>query len=171
VFVHYQNIKSQPLRIKILSPQNEAEREQVSLILDHPEVGLFLIMEGGDELADALAQIEKLTGKYPNSILSSYLQYALAKNYSVPARNFVSKKPRDSNPTKAIDILQSIKNKDISLFYRNKVFKTLSFCLDKVGRKEEARKVTQEFREILEKKKKFQKYFIKQGKEELKKLH
>ena len=89
----------------------------------------------------------------------------------MPARNFVSKKPRDANPTKAIDILQSIKNKDISLFYRNKVFKTLSFCLDKVGRKEEALKVTQEFREILEKKKKFQKYFIKQGKEELKRPH
>lgn len=160
VAVHYQDTKSPLLTIKILEPRNEAEKEQVKHILDHSEVGLFMMLEGGDELSDAMAQIESLNANYPDALLTAYVRYALAKNYSVPARNFVSKKPRDANLPKSIEILESLKSKEIQLYYRSKVFNTLSSNLEKVGRKEDAQNVQREFRKILETKENMQQFFI-----------
>jgi hypothetical protein len=170
IVVHYQNIESPPFKVKVLEPRDEAEKEQASLILDHLEVGLFLMLEGGDELIDALARINTLIEKYPNSLLTSYVQYAVAKNHSVPARNFVSKKPREADLPRAIEILQSIKDKEIQLYYQGKVFTTLSTCLDKTGRKEEAKTVLQEFQKKLEEKKNLRQYFIDQIEADLQKL-
>jgi hypothetical protein len=159
VAVHYQDTKSLHLKIKILEPGNEAEKDQANHILDHSEVGLFMMLEGGDELSDAMAQIESLNANYPDALLTAYVRYALAKNYSVPARNFVSKKPRDANLPKSIEILESLKSKEIQLYYRNKVFNTLSSNLEMVGRKEDAQNVKGEFRKIMETKENMQPFF------------
>ena len=95
VLVRYKDMQSNLLKITVRTPRNDAEQSQAALILDHPEVGLFLMLEGGDELKDAIQQIETMKREYPNSLLTAYLKYAEAKNYSVPARNFVTKKPRE----------------------------------------------------------------------------
>lgn len=170
IFVRYKNNQSNKLSIKILSPRNDSEREQAKLILDHPEVGLFLMLEGGDELSDAIKQIETMKRKYPNSQLTDYLRYAEAKNYSVPARNFVTKKPRDADLPRAIEILEEIKEKEIQMFYRSKVFKTLSTNLSKTGKQTEARKVLEDFQLILNKHKNLKPYFIDEIQQELNKL-
>jgi len=162
VVVRYDEADSPPLMLSILEPRDEAEREQANLILDHPEVGLFLMLEGGDELADAHAQMETLNQKYPNSLLTAYVRYAQAKNYSVPARNFVIKKPRDADYQKAIEIFDTLKDKEIQLFYKVRSVNALSACLDKTGRKDEAKKVLEEFKSTLEAKKDMRQYLIDQ---------
>jgi hypothetical protein len=157
--VRYQNYHSPPLQINVLPPSNDAEREQAEMILGHPEVGLFLMLEGGDFLKAAIAQIKELEERFPHSILSTYFQYAVAKNFSVPARNFISKKPRGPDYEKAIEILKSIKDREISLYYRDKIFTTLVFCLDQTGQPNEAIKIKAEHKAMLEANQDFLPYF------------
>lgn len=166
VTVRYENIESKPLTLEILTPKDEAEKEQAKLILDTPEVGLFLILEGGDELINAGKAIETLTQKYPDSVLTSYCRYAVAKNYSVPARNFVTKKPRKANLPETIKILKSLKVEKMQLFYQSKVFINLSSSLTKMGKKDEARKVLLKFQKKLDEKKELHRLYLKKLKKE-----
>lgn len=94
ITVRYKTERSAPLSLTITAPRNAAEEKQARLILDHNEVGLFLMLEGGDELVKAQEVTDTMLRDYPGSLLSAYLRYARGKNYSVPARNFVSQKPR-----------------------------------------------------------------------------
>lgn len=170
VSASYGDAISQDLRLKILAPRNASETEQAKLILEHEQVGAFLMLEGGDELDDAHKQMAILNQQYPNGLLTQYVRYAQAKNYSVPARNFVTKKPRDADLPRAIEILEEIKEKEIQMFYRSKVFKTLSTNLSKTGKQTEARKVLEEFQLILDKHKNLKPYFIDEIQQELNKL-
>ncbi|MEK7250947.1 MAG: hypothetical protein AAB209_11060 [Bacteroidota bacterium] len=170
VVARYKNSRSTPLEIRVLAPANDAEREQASMILDHHEVGLFLMLEGGDELADAKKQIDALTGKHPTSILTHYVRYAVAKNLSVPARNFVSKKPRAADLPRSIEMLQGLKDKDFQFYYQSKANSTLAASLSKLNRKDDARKVLQDFRKKLEGMDKLRPYYLKDIDEELDKM-
>ncbi len=170
VVVHYKGVQSDPLQLTVLSPQNQAEQEQADLILDHPEVGLFLALEGGDFLEDALAQIETLSGKYPNSLITSHMLYAKAKNLSVPARNFTTGKPRDADFPGAIGILNTLKDRNLPLFYQSRVFGTLSLCLEKTGRKNEAVETYREFQRKLELNERLKPFHIEKIQKELRRL-
>jgi hypothetical protein len=170
VAARYKESRSNALEIRVLDAANDAEREQAKLILDHPEVGLFLMLEGGDELADAKKQIDALISKHPNSILTHYVRYAVAKNHSVPAKNFVSKKKRGADLPKAIEILQGLKDKDFQFYYQSKANSTLAASLAKLNRKDEARKVLQDFRKKLEGADKIRPYYMKRVDEELDKI-
>jgi hypothetical protein len=170
VVVHYKGFQSDPLQLTVLSPQNEAEREQADLVLDHPEVGLFLALEGGDFLEDAMAQIETLSGKYPNSLITSYMLYAKAKNLSVPARNFTTGNPRDADYPGAISILNTIKDRNLPLFYQGRIFGTLSHSLEKTGRKNEAIETYREFQRKLELNERLKPFHIEKIQKELRRL-
>jgi hypothetical protein len=162
--------RSQPLEVRVLAPANDAEREQASLILGHPEVGLFLMLEGGDELVDGMQQINTLIRKYPASPLTPYVQYALAKNLSVPARNFVSRKPRGADLPKAVEMLQEVKGKEMQTYYQARAVGALATSLTKLNRKEEAAKVLQEFQRTLDRKENLRPFFLKQIERDLNKL-
>lgn len=145
-----QGMASNLIDIKILTARTDAEKEQAKLVLEHPELGFFLMIEGSDVLADAQEQIEILRRKYMNSLITPYFLYGLGKNYSVAKRNFMTKQAREADLPKAIEILESIKNAEMQLFYRNKVFLTLAGCLKQQGKIEEARIVLIEWQRILE---------------------
>lgn len=159
VMARYKSFRSNSLGLKISEPKNAEESEQARLILDNTEVGLFLMLEGGDELQQAQKAMETLAQKYPQSLLTAYVRYAQAKNLSVPARNFVSKKPRGANLPAAIDILQSVKDADILMYYRLKTVTTLSECLQASDRKEDARKVLEDMQQLLQKQQRLMPYF------------
>ncbi|MBI4535948.1 MAG: hypothetical protein HY708_06690 [Ignavibacteriae bacterium] len=167
VVATFRGSKSQSLEIRVLPPANDAEREQASLILDHSEVGLFLMLEGGDELVDAKKQIDALTTKHPNSTLTHYVRYAVAKNLSVPARNFVTKKPRSADISAAVEILQGLKDKEFQYYYQDKAVRTLATSLDKLGRKDDARRTLQDFQKKLEKMEKLQPFYMKKIEDEM----
>ncbi len=170
IVARYKDSRSTPFEIRVLAPANEAEREQARMILDHTEVGLFLMLEGGDELADAKKQIDALIAKHPTSILTHYVRYAVAKNLSVPARNFVSKKPRSANLPRAIEILQGLKDKDFQFYYQSKANSTLASSLAKLNRNDDARKVLQDFRKKLEGMEKLRPYYLKHINDQLDKM-
>ncbi len=159
VQARFKDVQSNALAVKISAPQNDAEREQAALILDNAEVGLFLMLEGGDELMEAHKALATLEEKYPQSLLTAYVKFAQGKNLSVPARNFVSKKPRDANLTKAIEILQSVKDAPLQMYYRVKAATTLSTCYQKTGRKEDARKTLEGMQKLLTNQKRLAPYF------------
>lgn len=158
----FKDAQSNTLAIKISVPQNDAEREQAALILDNPEVGLFMMLEGGDELMEAHKALATLEEKYPQSLLTAYVKFAQGKNLSVPARNFVTKKPRDAKLTKAIEILKGVKDAPLQMYYRLKVATTLSTCYRKTDRLEDARKVLEEMQQQVSKQKRLAPYFSKE---------
>jgi hypothetical protein len=170
VVARYKESRSNALEIRVLAAASDAEREQAKMILDHPEVGLFLMLEGGDELADAKKQIDALISKHPTSILTNYVRYAVAKNLSTPAKNFVSKKPRPADIPRSIEMLQGLKDKDFQFYYQSKANSTLATSLAKLNRKDEARKVLQDFRRKLEGTDKIRPYYLKRVDEELEKI-
>lgn len=167
VVARYKDSRSNALEIRVLAPANNAEREQAKLILDNPEVGLFLMLEGGDELAEAKKHIDALISKHPTSVITHYVRYAVAKNLSVPARNFVSKKPRPADLPKAIEILQELRNKDFQFYYQSKAMSTLAASLAKLDRKDEAKKVLQDYRKKLVNADRIRPYYLKRVDEEL----
>ena len=159
VVARYKSFQSNSLSLTVSKPKNEEESEQARLILDNNEVGLFLMLEGGDELLQAQKAMQTLVQKYPQSLLTAYVRYAQAKNLSVPARNFVSKKPREADLPAAIDILQSVKDANMQMYYRLKTVTTLSECLQASDRKEDARKVLQDAQQLLQKQERLMPYF------------
>ena len=170
VVASFKGSRSAALRLKVLPPQTNAEREQSRLILGQNEVGLFLMLEGGDELAEAQKQIEQLTTRYPDALLTSYVRYAVAKNLSVPARNFVSQKPRAADLPQSISIMKSLTEKNMVLYYQAKVATTLSAMLSKTNRNEEARSVLQQFQSRLSKMESIRPYFMPDIEQRLKKM-
>jgi hypothetical protein len=162
--------RSSPLRLKVLPPQNAAEREQARLILDKNEVGLFLMLEGGDELSEAQKQIEELISRYPDALLTSYVRYAVAKNLSVPAKNFVSQKPRSADMPRAIAILQSLTGKEMVLYYQARVATTLASLMSKTNRPEEARTVLQEFQSKVSRRENVRPWFLPEIEQRLKNM-
>ena len=61
----FKGSRSAALRLRVLPPQTSAEREQARLILSQNEVGLFLMLEGGDELAEARKRDRTNSIDYP----------------------------------------------------------------------------------------------------------
>ncbi len=155
----FKDAQSNALAIKVSAPQNDAEREQARLILDNAEVGMFLMLEGGDELMEAHKALETLQQKYPQSVLTAYVKFAQGKNLSVPARNFVTKKPRDADLNRAIEILKSIEGAKMLMYYRLKTATTLSTCYRKSNRTQDARKVLEDMQQLLKRQKNLIPYY------------
>lgn len=170
VTVRYKSERSAPLPLSITAPGNADEEKQARLILDNNEVGLFLMLEGGDELLKAQEVTDTMLRDYPGSLLSAYLRYARGKNYSVPARNFVSKKPRGADLPGAIEILTPLQDINILMFYRLKSTTTLSHCLQQSGRGAEARKVLEDLQGNLQGQPRLQPYFAPQLNAQVQKL-
>lgn len=171
VTVRYKTERSAPLSLTVLAPRDAAEEKQARLILDNNEVGLFLMLEGGDELAKAQEVTDIMLRDYPGSLLSAYLRYARGKNYSVPARNFVSKQPRKADLPRAIELLTPLQeNGGILMFYRLRSATTLSRCLQQSGRSPEARKVLEDLQGRLQGQPRLQPYFAPEISAQLQKL-
>ena len=162
ITVRYRDTQSTPLTIQITAPADDAQREQALLILGNPEVGLFLMFEGGDELSSALENINTLIGRFPNSPHAHYLKYALGKNYSVPARNFVSGNHRPADHARASEILSGLRNSPIQLYYLSKAYIVLAQSLTALERKEEADSVMRELQEIIRRRENVSRFFQQQ---------
>lgn len=171
VTVRYKTERSAPLSLTITAPRDAAEEKQARLMLDNNEVGLFLMLEGGDELAKAQEVTDAMLRDYPGSLLSAYLRYARGKNYSVPARNFVSQKPRGADLPRAIELLTPLQeNSAILMFYRLRSATTLSRCLQQSGRGQEARKVLEDLQGQLQRLPRLQPFFGPEIRAQLQKL-
>lgn len=170
VVVEYQGVKSNTLDLTVKEPANDAQREQASLILDHPEVGTFLMLGGSDELLDARKQMDILNRKYPDGVLTSYLLAAEANNLARPARNFVTKKPREADFQRSIEILDKLKDKDLSFYFQHKVVGTLSRCYKETGKADSARVVLESFKRKLELNRELAPYLIKSVDEQIRKI-
>ena len=170
VTVRYKAERSAPLSLNIIAPRNAAEEKQARLILENNEVGLFLMLEGGDELAKAQEVTDTMLRDYPGSLLSAYLRYARGKNYSVPARNFVSQKPREADLSRAVELLTPLQDSGIQMFYRLKGATTLSRCLQQSGRSPEAVKVLEDLQGRLRGQPRLQPYFAPEISAQLQKL-
>lgn len=170
VTASFKNYRSNTLSIQISEPQNQAEREQARLILENSEVGLFLMLEGGDELKEAHRVRDTFQQEYPQSLLTAYLKFAQGKNLSVPARNFVSKQPRDANLEGAIEMLQSVKDREMQMYYRVKTATTLSTCYQKTGQMQEAQKVLEEMQQTLNRQERLTPYFSPEISSELQRI-
>lgn len=170
VTAHYRDSRSRPVTLQVLQPRTDAEREQARIVLDHPEVGLFWMLEGGDELEDALNQFDTLLRDLPGSLITQYARYAMAKNYSVPARNFVSQKPRNADLPRTVEILLETKIEEMQYYYRTKAVETLATALQKLERRDEARNVLEEFSRNLEQRENLLPYFMPRIEEKLREL-
>lgn len=159
ITARYKNFRSNTLQITVAEPSSDAELEQARLILDNNEVGLFLMLEGGDELKQAHQVRKELETRYPNSLLVAYLKYAQGKNLSVPARNFVSKQPRKADLNQAVELLSGVVESSILTYYRVKTAATLATCYQKLGKIDEARKVLQGMEQQLNRDKRLAPYF------------
>jgi hypothetical protein len=84
-----------------------------------------MMMEGGDELKDGIAQLEKIAAEFPETPYGGVANYILGKNYSQPAMNFVSKKPREADLTRANKYLETAKSVNIGPYYILQLHATL----------------------------------------------
>jgi hypothetical protein len=170
VTARFGDSRSGPVTFQVLQPRTDAEREQARIVLDHPEVGLFLMLEGGDELEDALNQFDTLLRDHPGSLITQYARYAMAKNYSVPARNFVSQKPRNADLPRTVEILRETKIEEMQFYYRTKAVETLATALQRLERRDEARNVLEEFSRNLEQRENLRPYFLPRIEEKIREL-
>jgi len=103
-------IKSNVLEIKVNAPVDDQEKEQADLIMGK-EQGLFLLYDGGDDLSDGLKNLNALKDKFPESNLSSYVNFSIGESLTREFKDFKKKKVRPADPSKALDYLKKSKDK------------------------------------------------------------
>jgi hypothetical protein len=140
---------SNELMLKFGEPETAPQRAFADAILRHGEVGLLLMMEGGDELADGIAQLQKIASEFPESPYGGIAGYILGKNYSQPAMNFVSKKPRAADFAKANKYLEAARGVNIGPFYVSQLHATLGDNYLKMKDPDAARKIDEELQRRL----------------------
>jgi hypothetical protein len=145
----YGPLTSNALVLKFVEPRTAAERAFAEAMLKHGEVGLLMMMEGGDELKDGIAQLEKFVAEYPGTTYSGVAGYILGKNYSKAAMNFVSKKPRAADLAKANKYLETAKPINLGTYYIRQLHATLSDNYVKLKNADGARMVNEELQQRL----------------------
>ncbi len=103
-------IKSNVLEIKVNAPVNDQEKEQADLIMGD-EQGLFLLYDGGDDLSEGIKNLNILRDKFPESDLSSYVNFSMGESLTREFKDFKNKKVRPPEPSKALDYLSKAKDK------------------------------------------------------------
>lgn len=120
-----EKIESNVIEIKVLSPKNEQEKEQVNLMMGK-EQGKFLIFESGDHLTYGISSLLELVNKFPESQLANYANFALGKNFAIDFKDFQKGRIRKAEIEKSIDHLNKIKYKEMGSYFKKETFFTLA---------------------------------------------
>jgi len=122
----YGSATSPPLTLTFRDPHSLLEVKFANAMLKHGEVGMVMMMEGGDELTDGMQRLEEIAAGYPGTSYAGVAAYVLGRTYSTAAMNFVSKKPRGPDYEKANRYLEKAKNTDAGAYYIRKIYSTLA---------------------------------------------
>ena len=139
-----ENIDSNVIKINILPPKNEQEKEQVNLIMGK-EQGKFLLFESGDHLSNGISSLQKLVNKFPQSQPANYASFALGKNFAIDFKDFQKGRIRKAEIEKSISYLNKTKDKEIGSYFKKETFFTLANLFRKSNNFTAAKRTLDEF--------------------------
>jgi hypothetical protein len=116
----------------------------VNSFLENPDLGLFLLLEGGDHL-EAKKLAEKIGDEYARTSYGAYCNFALGVNLMHDFADFKSNRLRKANIEAAIPYLEKAKLR-VYGFYKS-IYATihLADAYEKTGQPEKAKTVIQDF--------------------------
>jgi hypothetical protein len=136
-------IESNIAEVKITTPKNKEEEEQVNLIKGD-EQALFFLFEGGDHLTSGIKSITKLAEKHPSTVLGAYANAVLGIHWSKDFKDLVKKKIRKSDIDSSNKFLSTAKD-NVMGHWANSSYLTLARNYDKSGIKEKRTNMLNEF--------------------------
>jgi len=113
--VYMKEIESNEWAFSIRSLYSEKHQEVSDLFTGNPEVGYFLLFEGGDHLVEGKKRLEMAAALFPTHEFGSYANYVLGVNLLQDFANFKEKRLRKANTQLAIDYLERSRAKTYSL--------------------------------------------------------
>lgn len=147
------HVSSNELTIEIQSPPDEPTRRAAELMLTGP-AGLFLLWEGGDQLTEGIAALEKVVKELPETLHAVYANFALGKNLS---RDQGERKADLEKATIYLERSHKLTKEKVPTDYvRSKLLMELSDIYEKEGKKEKQKEIRRIFREEFRDKKQFQ---------------
>ncbi len=106
--VYFGTTKSEPLKIAIAAPSGAKELEASRELLASPEAGLFLLLGGGDHLADGLKVLQRISENARGTPYATHADLALGLNFMRPFANFKTQTVRPAEPLQATKHLERV---------------------------------------------------------------
>lgn len=113
--VYFGATKSEPLKITISAPSGAKEREASRELLASPEAGLFLLLGGGDHLADGLKVLQRISESAQGTPYATHADIALGLNFVRPFADFKTQTVRPADPLQATQHLERVDVSRLSL--------------------------------------------------------
>lgn len=112
---------------------------------DNPELGLFLLLEGGDHLTAAKQLAEEISVQYVKTTYGAYCNFALGVNLMHDFANFKTNRLRKANIQAAIPYLEKARLRTYG-FYKT-IYATihLADAYEKTGQPEKSKQVVKDF--------------------------
>lgn len=128
----YMGVRSAPVTIRVVAPTDAAEREIGAILLD-PDVGMFLLAEGGEHLRQALQSLTRVSERHRGVTLSGYADYAVGAYWAQDARDFRAQRMRGSDPGRAETHLLRALESPITAYFRQRAVKHLHSIYERQG--------------------------------------
>jgi len=145
------DVKTVPLSISFKEPNTDAEKAFAEGILNNDEVGMVMMMESGDKFATGINHLESIIQKYPETPYASIAAYTLGRLFSRGSMNFVTKKPRAPDFTKANTYFEKVKPEAIGAYYMSQTYTFLAEINKKQQKTEAALEIEKQIPEKLKK--------------------
>lgn len=112
----HNKLSSNTLTITIHAPADEPTAEAAQLFLDNDDIGLFLTLEGGDFLVEAIQQLKQVATEYPNTPHATYANQALGTNLISGFTDLTTGDYRPADPANALLFLEKAQQQPMSFY-------------------------------------------------------
>jgi hypothetical protein len=125
--------QSEVVRLSVVTPPAEPDRQFSRQIMDEPEVGKFFLFEEGDHLASALTLLERLAEEADESVLGAYASYMLGSAYSKSFTVPGDPTGRALDARAAAHYLEEAKDRLPSAYFTIKAYMLLELNYERMG--------------------------------------
>jgi hypothetical protein len=139
--VYMKEIESNEWPISIVTPYGGKHQEIADHFMGNPEVGYFLLFEGGDHLEEGKKRLELAATMLANNEFGVYSSFVLGANLLQDFANFKEKKLRKANLELAVNFLERARAKTFSFHQAVYTHVYLEEAYRKMGQPERANDV------------------------------
>lgn len=101
-------VRAAPLTIKVTAPEEPAARDAAQALLASPEAGMFLLLSGGDHLANGVKVLERIADKAQGTPYAAHADLALGLSRVRPFADYANNRLRPADPAAAAKYLERV---------------------------------------------------------------
>jgi hypothetical protein len=141
-------VTSNPLKITVAEPRDQATRRAAEVFLGSDEAGRFLLLEGGDHLSEGIRHLQQVAQEFGDTPHATYANYALGASLMSDFADFKANRLRKAEPRTARDYLERASARPVGRFDTARSNVLLLDAYSKLGEQQKADAVRRELNRI-----------------------